>query len=194
METLSALAELNLPKKLFYMLANYHLPVEEEPHKLLKNCITSGYLELIPFLKRKGLITYQYAIDYSAQANYTLLVKWFHEHGRDEDQMATTAAMDYAARSGNIEILEFLYHNRSEGCSTNASTLAVLCNKLETAIWLDERGLFITNPKMMSICAIHNYVEMTKWLLTKSVTPSQKDLDLAKRIGNEHFLSIVFEQ
>lgn len=196
METLFALSDARLrwPKTIYYMVARYHLHIDEDPKALLRYCITFNYIDLIPFLRAKKLIDYKYAIDHSAQNNSFTLVKWFHDRERVDDEMATTAAMDYAARSGNIEMLDWLYENRSEGCSKNACNLAVLCNKLNSLIWLDKRGLFVMDDKQISICAMHNYIDIARWLLSRGASVTKLDIETAKRINNKEFLSLFDDE
>lgn len=76
----------------------------------------------------------------------------------------TADAMDFAASAGNLEIVQYLHHNRSEGCTVDAMDSAATEDNLETVQWLHENRTEGCTDEAMDTAAAKGHLDMVKWL------------------------------
>ncbi|EFA78154.1 hypothetical protein PPL_08804 [Heterostelium album PN500] len=76
----------------------------------------------------------------------------------------TPLVMDNAASIGNIEMLEWIHHNTTTGCSTSAMDSAARNNHLQTVIWLHENRLEGCSTLAINDAASKGNLEVIKWL------------------------------
>ncbi|KAL3657637.1 hypothetical protein V7S43_017440 [Phytophthora oleae] len=150
------------------------------------NAARKGHLNCIKWLLEH---TYQYhpqgsadrVVVEAAKLGYLNILEFFHapryaleemsdKRRRIEDAGAwwkrSRDAMDEAAAHGHLDVVKWLYANRSEGCTTAAMDGAARNGHLEMLVWLDK----ITNEgctkKAMQQAAMKGHLEVVKWLAT----------------------------
>jgi hypothetical protein len=114
----------------------------------------------------------------SKRASQSLFVKGINyaaRHGRLEivqwlhenlpTASCTDDAMDWAARGGHLPVIQFLHVNRQEGCTTYAMDWAAYEGHLETLIWLYENRIEGCSHLATDWAAVQGHFSIVKWLL-----------------------------
>ncbi|KAE8880980.1 hypothetical protein PF003_g34882 [Phytophthora fragariae] len=76
----------------------------------------------------------------------------------------TTAAMDEAAANGFLDVVKWLHANRTEGCSSNAMDFAAGSDHLEILQWLHANTTVGCTKSAMNLAAVGGHVETLEWL------------------------------
>src|SRR3546814_7943009 len=69
--------------------------------------------------------------------------------------ICTFHAMDYAAKNGHLEIVEFLHEHRTEGCTAQAMNYAAKAGHLAIVEWLHKNRLEGCTVHAMDFAARH---------------------------------------
>ncbi|KAJ8556759.1 hypothetical protein ON010_g9206 [Phytophthora cinnamomi] len=97
----------------------------------------------------------------------------------------TPAAMDIAAKDGNLEILQWLHRNRSEGCTTDAMDFAAGGGDPETIQWLHGNRKEGCTVEAMNYTAGKECLGVVKWLHEhRSEGCTTKAIDTAAKKGH----------
>lgn len=138
---------------------------------------------------------------------YFAIIKWLHKINAD----FTIDVLDTAAKSGNIELVEWLFKNRTEGCSyyaidkaagyghldmvkllhkkyyikcsSNAIYNACENGHFEVVKWLYEHD-HVHSECAMEISINKGYIEIFKWLYARNYKPTEYTLNYAA-MGND---------
>ena len=110
------------------------------------------YSETDAFLKIHNML------DLAAFKGLIELVIYLSEIGAS----CSTEAMDNAAESGYLEVIQFLHFNRSEGCSTGAMNQAAQFGQLETIIWMHLNRTEGCTTNAMDQAAANGHLEVLK--------------------------------
>lgn len=76
----------------------------------------------------------------------------------------TSRAMDIAAAFGHLEIVQWLHENRSEGCSTHAMDSAAYSNHLDVVQWLHRKRSEGCTTQAMVYAAANGHLNVLMWL------------------------------
>lgn len=82
-----------------------------------------GNMNIIRFVHQHGYKLPESAMETAATYGHTELVKFLHKLG-DPIVSCTTEAMDHLSFRHNLDVVQFLYENRSKGCTANATDSA----------------------------------------------------------------------
>jgi ankyrin repeat protein len=72
--------------------------------------------------------------------------------------------MDYAARKGHLDIVQWLHANRSEGCTFRAMDNAASNGHFEIVKWLHANRREGCNTKAMDCAASKGHLDIVQWL------------------------------
>ncbi|KAE9037168.1 hypothetical protein PR001_g8491 [Phytophthora rubi] len=75
-------------------------------------------------------------------------------------------AMDWAAQSGNLELLQWFNDNGREGCSTMAVVLAAEAGNMEILLWLHENHSSLWTSRAMDLAAEQGHLDIVQWMHT----------------------------
>ncbi|GAB9472954.1 hypothetical protein Gpo141_00010119 [Globisporangium polare] len=88
------------------------------------------------------------------------LAKWLHDH----EYVFSGKAMDIAATSGNLDIVQFLHTNRPEGCTHEAMNGAVGNGHLDVVRFLHEHRTEGCSTQAMDRAAKNGHLSVVKFL------------------------------
>ena len=152
-------------------------------------CCKSGNLEILKWLHSKfynniiyhNLLFCGPLIDHTIGLNYPIpsdennrleMIKWIHENIKINN-VCTTNAIDYAAQKGYLNIIKWLYENRTEGYTSFAFEFAASYNHLEVVKWFFQK--YTNNNDFNNISynnifrsvARNGHLDMLIWLYEK---------------------------
>ncbi|KAE9047005.1 hypothetical protein PR003_g1321 [Phytophthora rubi] len=163
----------------------------DEPSTVLDAAVENGKLDIVQYLHRLNL-------------DMKALKHKRRKHGKAQRRggtwrgrgvTCTAEAMDFAARDGNLEIVQWLHHNRSEGCTKGAMDSAAGEGHLETVQWLHGNRAEGCSVKAMDNAAGSGYLEVVKWLHEhRHEGCTTKAIDTAAKNGHLHVVKWLSKQ
>jgi hypothetical protein len=92
------------------------------------------------------------------------IIKKFMYVGQHKSTIYNYRNGDTAAHYGHLEIVKWLYYNRTEGCTTFAMRSAAENGHLEIVKWLYYNRIVECTMYTMNSAAENGHLEMVKWL------------------------------
>ncbi|KAF1322650.1 Abc transporter g family member 31, partial [Globisporangium splendens] len=163
----------------------------EQTKHLMKYAVQSGNIELLEWVHRRfpGKLSRHDVVN-QAGCGELAVVKWIFDHQfeycgeamyeaarygrfdivcflheRSPEKGATNPpAMDVAAKNGHLGIVEFLHHNRSEGCSMLAMNNAAAYGYLEIVQFLHEHRSEGCSTAAMNCAARGGHLDVVRFL------------------------------
>ena len=170
----------NLPSNPYHLVYHAQICSSMAVNYAAKN----GHFEVVKWLyenrSERGTIL---APIWAAENGYLEIIKFLHRYHKD-DLFLSTDIIDRAARSGRLEIIEYLYHNRSNFfkhsgsspiCTNDAMNSAASNGHLDIVKWLYDNlnekftqiSYKICTTHAMDWAARNGHLEIMKWLYSK---------------------------
>jgi ankyrin repeat protein len=104
----------------------------------IHSAVENGHLEVVKWhFSNRGMNSLWCQLDVAASFGQLAMVQFLHEVDNDDGpELCTTFAMNEAAANGHLEVVKWLYENRSEGCTAVALSNAATSGHHEVAKWL----------------------------------------------------------
>lgn len=111
----------------------------------------------------------------------------------------STWTMDYAAYHSQIDVLKWLWKNRSEGCTYRSFLFTIQHGDLNTLKWLYQNVELTDEPidyvtEFVDIASKHGHLHIVKWLMEYGEKPSSWAMDYAAMNGHLHVLKWLYSQ
>ncbi|OWZ20658.1 hypothetical protein PHMEG_0004886 [Phytophthora megakarya] len=114
------------------------------------------------------LPSFRHPIDLSAQYGHLETLKFFHDSESEKIQKLWIHAVDpmyYAAKGGQLAVVEWIHANRSEKCGADAMDIAAGYGHLEVVKWLHSNRTEGCTSSAITSAAARGYldVELMQW-------------------------------
>ncbi|EFA85015.1 hypothetical protein PPL_02010 [Heterostelium album PN500] len=141
------------------------------PKKALFKAVFNGYTDIVKYLYSKTQTDEADSLmNVAAERGHMEILMWLDEMG----ETCTTGAMDNAAGSNQIQILRWLHENRSEGCTHFAMEKALFDtdSSLEVVEWLYNNRTECKDLSKIHISVLadklsRNQFDIIEWVLEK---------------------------
>lgn len=107
---------------------------------------------------------------YAVKYGYMDILAWLHEHGRYEHQVTTKEynspkmdTVDYAARHGQLDVVQWIYTTCGDRASVNGIDYAARYGHLHVVTWLHEHGAPCTTYAL-DWAASNGHLDIVKFL------------------------------
>ena len=125
-------------------------------------------------------------VDYASCYGNLEIVKYLTAIGAS----CSTSAMDWAARNGYLDIVQWLHFNRSEGCTTSAMDFAAEFGHIDIVQWLHFNRSEGCSANALRSAALNGHINVVKYLYENSLVTDCHSyisaLELAKRCGHHN--------
>lgn len=135
------------------------------PTSVLLTAILAGHADVVSFLCERGMAVGGGIVAIDrAAASGHLAVVELLHHMVSPRHEATAKAMDYAATGGHLDIVRFLHANRREGCTKDAMDCAAAAGHLGVVRWLHENRTEGCTINAMDGAAANGHIDVVRWL------------------------------
>nr|UDO47321.1 ankyrin repeat [Pandoravirus massiliensis] len=135
------------------------------PVSALLMAISAGHADIVAFLCERGLTAGGSTTAIDrAAASGHLAVVELLHHMALPRHEATTKAMDGAAIGGHLDIVRFLHANRREGCTEDAMDGAAAAGHLDVVRWLHENRTEGCTTDAMDRAAANGHLDVVRFL------------------------------
>jgi hypothetical protein len=132
----------------------------------IKACM-EGRLDIVCYLHENGLIKDNALpfLDFAALSGNLELVQWLQDNLKHYSNVCTCHAMNFAAKRGDVRMLEWFHRNRTEGCSNLALYWAAQEGHVNAAKWLLANYKTSCSIDEAILCASKfSQFEIARWL------------------------------
>ncbi|EGG19273.1 hypothetical protein DFA_02060 [Cavenderia fasciculata] len=142
----------------------------------MDNAAENGHLEIVKFLhenRSEGCTTQ--AMDGASMNGHFEIVKASKSVGWlvGQTEGCTTKAIDYAA---SLEIIQFLFNNRSEGCTQKAINISSWRGNLDAVKFLHHHRSEGCTKKAIYLAAMENHMDVVKYLYENRTEGCSEDI------------------
>lgn len=130
--------------------------------KILNSVASTGDLEMVKWAHAQGFGCTMNPILDASVAGSSEIVQWLSFNRADP--IDTKLPMDFAALGRHLHVLEWLHHNRSEGCSTAAVNHAAVNGDLPMIQWLSQYYSDRFTHQAMDKAAAHGHLDVVRFL------------------------------
>jgi hypothetical protein len=127
----------------------------------LAECARMNWIDILKYCHEniKPITQFRGVFDSAAESGNLDLVKYLNSI----ESICSYRAMDWAAKCGRMEMLEWLHSNRSEGCTTGAMDSAAEEGNFEIVKWLHFNRKEGCTKDAMDWAAEKGHLEIVKW-------------------------------
>ncbi|RLN47123.1 hypothetical protein BBJ28_00016616 [Nothophytophthora sp. Chile5] len=115
-----------------------------------------GHLDVVVFLHSLTVVTNPQGDNNAERAS--------DDGGGGRRPWATHMAMDEAAKHGHLHVIQWLFANRTEGCTTDAMDNAAGEGHLDVVQWLHANTKVGCTEDAMDFAACNGHLEVVQWL------------------------------
>ncbi|EFA78962.1 hypothetical protein PPL_08430 [Heterostelium album PN500] len=156
------------------------------PPMAMNFAASKGNLEAVKILHEKLDHSFEFELlDMVASGGHFEVFKYIHSKGAN----CTESSMDYFCKFGNIEPLEWLAKNRTEGCSDFGYYMAAMYGHLAPIIWIHKNYNLPCHPDAVAAAAKTGNLELVRYLVEELKAPV--DLMAIINAGTRGHLPIV---
>ncbi|RLN02786.1 hypothetical protein BBJ28_00025376, partial [Nothophytophthora sp. Chile5] len=158
-------------------------PNAEDGSSMISLAAVGGHLEVVKWLHEElGINSAGEGYAQAAVGHHLEVIKYLHEkHLRNSSELSL---MDEAARSGFLDVVQWLHVNSYEACTTRAMDEAAQGGHLEVVQWLHEHRSEGCTSAAMHFAAVNGHMDVVKWLHShRSEGCQETTLSMAAKYG-----------
>ena len=119
-------------------------------------------------------------LDCAAEKGNLEIIKYLTEIGSS----ATEHAMTQAAKNNYLNVLDYLYKNRNEGCHQNTLDYACENGSLECVKYIVENDISTLNNSALDVASSNGHIKVVEYLHYRKFTCTTSAMNLASKNGH----------